>query len=62
MTEKKKSVDEIPKNMTIMEASDFWDKHSLLDYEDVKDAKFEIDIQYEEFVFPLALGPPKPAV
>ncbi|MBI4640295.1 MAG: hypothetical protein HY731_06350 [Candidatus Tectomicrobia bacterium] len=50
---KKKSVDEIPKNMTLLEASDFWDKHSLLDYEGVKDTEFEIDIQYEEFVFSL---------
>ena len=51
--DKTKRVDEIPKNMTIMEASDFWDEHSPLDYEGVKDVEFEIDIQYEEFIFSL---------
>ncbi len=50
---KKKSIDEIPQNMSLMEASDYWDEHSLLDYEGVQEAQFDIDIQYEEFVFSL---------
>jgi hypothetical protein len=31
--------------MTVREASDFWDTHSFLDYDDVKEVEFDVDIK-----------------
>lgn len=49
----KKSPTEIPQNMTLIEASDFWDEHSFLDYEGVKEVEFEVDIQSRKHIFTL---------
>ena len=37
--------DKVPENMTLDEASDFWDKHSFLDYEDVHEVHFSVDLR-----------------
>jgi len=31
--------------MTLDEASEFWDEHSFLDYEDVREAHFSVDLR-----------------
>ena len=40
----------VPESMSILEASDFWDKHSFLDFPDVREAK-DVDIQIEREVY-----------
>ena len=37
--------DKIPENMTLDEASDFWDEHSFLDYDDVREVHFSVDLR-----------------
>jgi len=32
-------------NMTLDEASEFWDEHSFLDYEDVREVHFSVDLR-----------------
>jgi len=39
------SKDKIPENMTLDEASEFWDKHSFLDYDDIQEASFSVDLR-----------------
>ena len=39
------SRDKIPENMTLDEAAEFWDEHSFLDYEDVQEAHFSVDLR-----------------
>ena len=36
--------DEIPQNLTLEEAAEFWDEHSALDYDDVQAAHFAVDL------------------
>ena len=36
---------EIPEDMTLDEASDFWDEHSFLDYDDVEEVHFSVDLR-----------------
>jgi hypothetical protein len=40
----------IPQDMSIYEASEFWDEHSLLDFPDLQEIK-EADIQIEREVY-----------
>jgi hypothetical protein len=35
----------IPENMTLDEAVEFWDEHSFLDYEDVQEVHFSVDLR-----------------
>jgi hypothetical protein len=37
--------DKVPENMTLDEASEFWDEHSFLDYEDVQEVYFSVDLR-----------------
>ena len=37
--------DEIPENMTLDEAAEFWDQHSFLDYDDVQETNFSVDLR-----------------
>lgn len=37
--------DKVPENMTLDEAAEFWDKHSFLDYDDVKEVRFSVDLR-----------------
>ena len=50
MSKSKGKAETALKRMSILEASDFWDEHSLLDFPDVKEAK-DIDIQIEREVY-----------
>ncbi len=36
---------EVPENMTLDEASKFWDEHSFLDYDDIQDVHFSVDLR-----------------
>jgi len=37
--------DKIPENMTLDEAAEFWDEHSFLDYNDVQEVHFSVDLR-----------------
>jgi hypothetical protein len=37
--------DKIPENMTLDEASEFWDENSFLDYDDVQEVHFSVDLR-----------------
>jgi len=37
--------DRIPENMTLDEAAEFWDEHGALDYDDVQDVHFSVDLR-----------------
>ena len=37
--------DKVPENMTLDKAAEFWDKHSFLDYDDVKEVRFSVDLR-----------------
>ena len=37
--------DKIPENMTLEKAAEFWDEHSALDYDDVQEAHFSVDLR-----------------
>ena len=40
---KKKPV--LPDEMSLREASDFWDEHSLFDYDDVEEVHFDVNLK-----------------
>lgn len=50
--------DKIPESLTLEEAAEFWDEHSTLDYDDVQDAHFSVDLRknrnYVDLSDPLA--------
>ena len=35
----------VPDNMTLDEAAEFWDEHSFLDYDDVEEVHFSVDLR-----------------
>lgn len=35
----------VPNNMTLEEASEFWDEHSFLDYDDIQKVHFSVDLR-----------------
>ena len=35
----------IPENMTLEEAAEFWDEHSALDYDEVREVQFSVDLR-----------------
>lgn len=35
----------VPENMTIREASEFWEGHSFLDYDDVQEVQFDVNLK-----------------
>ena len=37
--------DKIPENMTLEEAAEFWDEHSALDYDEVREVQFSVDLR-----------------
>ena len=39
------NVTQVPDDMTLDEASQFWDAHSFLDYEDVEEVHFSVDLR-----------------
>ena len=50
--------DKIPENLTLEKAAEFWDKHSALDYDDVQEVHFSVDLRknrnYVDLSDPLA--------
>jgi len=38
----------MPKNMTVKEASEYWDKHSFDEFDDIRETKFEIELKGEK--------------
>lgn len=42
---KVKVKNEVSENMTLDEAAEFWDKHSFLDYNDIKEVHFSVDLR-----------------
>ncbi len=38
----------IPQNMTVKEASDYWDRHSFFDFDDVGEVSFDIKLEGEK--------------
>ena len=50
MAKSKSKLRAVPKNMSILEASEFWDEHSLLDFPDTKEVR-SVDIQIEREVY-----------
>lgn len=50
MAKSKNKAGKVPKDMSIFEASDFWDEHSLLDFPDTKEVR-DVDIQIEREVY-----------
>ncbi len=51
MSKNKKRTPVVPDNMTLKEASRFWDKHSFLDYDDVQEVLFDVDLKKEIHYF-----------
>jgi len=37
--------DKVPENMTLDEASEFWDEHSFLDYDHFQEVSFSVDLR-----------------
>lgn len=57
MARSKKAMKTEPEHMNILEASDFWDEHSLLDFPDVKEVKdADLSIEREVYYCPLSRG------
>lgn len=38
-------MDKVPENMTVEEAAEFWEEHSFLDYDDIKEVHFSVDLR-----------------
>jgi hypothetical protein len=57
MAKSKKKTETVPEQMSVLEASEFWDEHSLLDFPDVKEVKgVEIYIERELYYCPVSRG------
>ena len=57
MAKNKKKNGTIPENMNVLEASEFWDEHSLLDFSDAKEVKgVDIQIERELYYCPISRG------
>ncbi|MFC1719470.1 CopG family antitoxin [Candidatus Poribacteria bacterium] len=37
--------DNVPENMTVEEAAEFWEEHSFLDYDDIEEVHFSVDLR-----------------
>jgi hypothetical protein len=57
MAKSKKKTETVPEQMGILEASEFWDEHSLLDFSDAKEMKSaDIHIEREVYYRPVSRG------
>ncbi len=57
MARNKSKDKKIAENMELMEASEFWDEHSLLDFPDVKElGDVDIQIEHELYYCPVSRG------
>lgn len=53
MAKSRRKLSEASRAFSISEASEFWDTHSFLDYDDVKEVDFDIDIQSVKYYYAL---------
>ncbi len=57
MARNKKQGETVPEQMSILEASEFWDEHSLLDFSDVNEVTdVTMEIEREFFYCPVSRG------
>ena len=57
MARSKKAVKTETEHLNILEASDFWDEHSVLDFSDVKEVRdADLSIEREVYYCPLSRG------
>jgi hypothetical protein len=57
MAKSKKKNETVPEHMSILEASEFWDEHSMVDFSDVKEVRgFDIHIERELYYCPVSRG------
>ena len=57
MVKSKKKITTVPEQMSMLEASKFWDEHSLLDFADVKEVRgVDIHIERELYYCPVSRG------
>ncbi len=49
--QKSKTLSQPPEEMTLREASDFWDEHSFLDYDDIEEVEFDVALRGEKHYF-----------
>jgi hypothetical protein len=57
MVKSKKKIVTVPEQMSVLEASEFWDEHSLLDFADAKEVKsVDIHIERELYYCPVSRG------
>jgi hypothetical protein len=50
MAKSRSKAGKVPRPMSILEASEFWDEHSLLDFPGIKEVR-DVDIQIEREVY-----------
>lgn len=46
-----KNKTELPENMSLREASDFWDEHSFLEFDDIEETHFDVELRGEKHFF-----------
>ena len=57
MAKSKKKGEPVTEQMSILEASEFWDEHSLLDFPDVKEeTNVDVHIEREVYYCPVSRG------
>ncbi len=57
MAKNKQKVLLAPANVSVLEASDFWDEHSLLEFPDTQEEKeIDIHIEREQYYCPVSKG------
>jgi CopG antitoxin of type II toxin-antitoxin system len=55
MAKNKRKAMQVPANMSILEASDFWDEHSLLDFPNTQEeTEIDIHIEREQYYCPVS--------
>jgi hypothetical protein len=50
MAKSKRKTETVPEQMSVLEASEFWDEHSLLDFSDTKEVR-DVDSQIERELY-----------
>jgi len=53
MQKSRRRIGDASKSLSIGEASEFWNTHSFLDYNDVKEVDFDVDIQSVKYYYAL---------
>ena len=53
MAKNRRRLGQASRTFSVREASEFWDTHSFLDYNDVKEVDFDVDIQSVKYYYAL---------